>query len=71
MSHFSYDEVPYPDYTYEQTHPSRLAMLGKLLGMTPTPVENCRVLEIGCAGGGNLLPMAAGFQRMTPFSIAS
>jgi len=57
--HYSYDEVPYPDLCYVQTHPDRLAMLGKLLGMKPAPVENCRVLEIGTAAGGNLLPMAA------------
>jgi len=57
--HYSYDEVPYPDLSYVQTHPSRLAMLGILLGMNPAPVEQCRVLEIGSAAGGNLLPMAA------------
>jgi SAM-dependent methyltransferase len=27
--------------------------------MKPAPVEHCRVLEIGCAAGTNLLPMAA------------
>ncbi len=26
--------------------------------MNPPNVEHCRVLELGCAGGGNLLPMA-------------
>ena len=26
--------------------------------MTPTPIESCRVLELGCGAGGNLLPMA-------------
>ncbi len=57
--HFDYDEVPYPDLCYVQTHPDRLATLGKLLGMTPAPVEKCRVLELGCASGANLLPMAA------------
>lgn len=56
--HFSYDEAPYPDLSYVQTHPDRLAMLGKLLGMNPAPIEHCRVLEIGTAGGANLLPMA-------------
>jgi methyltransferase-like protein len=29
--------------------------------MTPTPVERSRVLEIGCAAGGNLLPLAGAF----------
>jgi tRNA G46 methylase TrmB len=63
--YFSYDEVPYPDLCYIQTHPDRLGTLGRLLGMTPAPVEKCRVLEIGCAGGGNLLPMAAGLPDST------
>jgi methyltransferase-like protein len=27
--------------------------------MSPPPVENCRVLELGCGSGGNLLPLAA------------
>jgi methyltransferase-like protein/SAM-dependent methyltransferase len=56
----SYDEVPYPSYSYPQTHPDRLATLATLFGMRPAPVEHCRVLELGCAGGGNLIPMAEG-----------
>jgi methyltransferase-like protein/SAM-dependent methyltransferase len=56
----AYDEVPYPSYSYPQTHPDRLATLAGLLGMHPAPVERCRVLEIGCASGGNLFPMAEG-----------
>jgi methyltransferase-like protein len=35
-----------------------MATLATLLGMTPAPVERCRALELGCAGGGNLIPMA-------------
>ena len=29
-----------------------------LLGMQPAPVGKCRVLELGCGDGANLLPMA-------------
>ena len=29
-----------------------------LAGLHPAPVENCRVLELGAASGGNLIPMA-------------
>ena len=54
-----YDEVPYPNLSFTQTHPALLAMLGKLLGMSPAPAEQCRVLEIGTASGANILPMAA------------
>jgi SAM-dependent methyltransferase len=29
-----------------------------LFGLDPAPVESCRVLELGCGDGGNLVPMA-------------
>src|SRR5262245_18974687 len=56
----SYDEVPYDSHPFSQTHPSRLATIATLFGLSPTPIENCRVLELGCASAGNLLPMAEG-----------
>ena len=54
----SYDLIPYQSHAYPQTHPDRLATLAHIFGLTPAPVTRCRVLELGCAGGGNLLPMA-------------
>ena len=54
----SYDQLPYPSYAYGATHPDTLATLATLLGISPAPVEHCRVLELGCASGGNLIPMA-------------
>jgi len=56
----SYESTPYPDLCYTQTHPDRLATLATLLGLKPAPVTRCRVLELGCAIGGNLIPMAYG-----------
>ncbi len=56
----SYDQVPYPNLSHFSTHPDSLATLAKLSGLKPAPVEKCRVLELGCAGGGNLIPMAYG-----------
>jgi SAM-dependent methyltransferase len=53
-----YDQVPYPIGVYRQTHPDRLATLGILRGMQPQPVDRCRVLELGCGGGLNLISMA-------------
>jgi len=55
---YSYDVVPYPSHPFRQTHPEKLAAVGQLFGLKPAPIEKCRVLEIGCAGGGNLIPMA-------------
>lgn len=54
----TYDEVSYPSYPFAQAHPDRLAVLATLFGMNPAPVEDCRVLEIGCGNGANLIPMA-------------
>ncbi len=53
-----YDLIPYPTFPRPQTHPDRLAAVGKLFGMEPAPLAGCRVLEIGCGDGGNLIPMA-------------
>jgi len=54
----SYDEFPYESYPFPVTHPSRLAAATGLFGLRPPDVTRCRVLELGCAAGGNLLPMA-------------
>jgi methyltransferase-like protein/SAM-dependent methyltransferase len=56
----AYDEIPYPGSSYSQTHPERLAVMAILFGMAPARVESCRVLELGCGDGGNLIPMAFG-----------
>lgn len=56
----SYDELPYPSQAFVQTHPDRLATLARIFGLAPPPIGQCRVLEIGCASGGNLIPMAYG-----------
>jgi methyltransferase-like protein/SAM-dependent methyltransferase len=58
-----YDEIPYPRLSFTQTHPDRLATLATLRGMDPPNVEHCRVLELGCASGGNLVPMAQGLPQ--------
>jgi SAM-dependent methyltransferase len=54
----TYDQVPYINRPYLQTHPSRLFVLGKLAGFDPPPVETCRVLEMGASEGTNLIGMA-------------
>ncbi len=54
----SYDEVPYPGAALSETHPSNLAVIAMLFGLEPALPSRCRVLELGCSTGGNLLPMA-------------
>jgi methyltransferase-like protein len=53
-----YDQVRYPGHAYAHTHPEHLYVLGRLHGMSPVDPARCRVLEIGCGDGANLVPMA-------------
>jgi SAM-dependent methyltransferase/methyltransferase-like protein len=54
----SYDQLPYTSYPYPQSHPDRLHVVASIFGARPPSVSACRVLELGCGSGGNLLPMA-------------
>jgi SAM-dependent methyltransferase len=53
-----YDEVPYTGRPYADSHPERLATMAALFGVAAAPPEHCRVLEIACGDGANLVPMA-------------
>jgi methyltransferase-like protein/2-polyprenyl-3-methyl-5-hydroxy-6-metoxy-1,4-benzoquinol methylase len=53
-----YDELPYDSHTYPRSHPRNLQAVATVMGVDAPPAENCRVLELGCAEGGNLVPMA-------------
>ena len=53
-----YDDVLYPTGLFPQTHPDRLATTAYLRGMSPAPIEHCRVLELGCGAASNLVSMA-------------
>jgi len=59
----AYDAAPYKSESYQQSHPDRLAVVAALAGMRALDIESCRVLEIGCASGGNLIPMAEQLPR--------
>ncbi len=68
----SYDQILYRGLPYNQTHPDRLATIATLFGMKPAPVSHCRVLEVGCGDGWNLIPMAFSFpdSRFVGFDLA-
>lgn len=57
----AYDDVPYSSHPYPQTHPRHLATVASLFGMQPVPLETMSVLELGCAAGGNIIPIAAAY----------
>jgi methyltransferase-like protein/SAM-dependent methyltransferase len=58
MTTSSYDQTPYISLAFPQTHPDRLATIARIFALSTPNVGACRVLELGCAGGGNLIPMA-------------
>ena len=56
--HTLYDAVPYPARELAQAHPGRLAAIGRLYGVPAALPSRCRLLEVGCSDGGNLIAMA-------------
>jgi hypothetical protein len=58
-------EVKYPAAPIAAAFPERLAVAARLRGLEPCLPERARVLELGCAGGGNLLPLAASWPGCT------
>jgi SAM-dependent methyltransferase len=59
----SYDELPYDSRPIPASHIEVLAIEAALNGVPAAPIDRCRVLELGCASGGNLLPMADEFPQ--------
>jgi methyltransferase-like protein/2-polyprenyl-3-methyl-5-hydroxy-6-metoxy-1,4-benzoquinol methylase len=54
-----YDTTPYVSDAFPQSAPGQLAAIAHLFGLATPEVATARVLEIGCAAGGNCLPFAA------------
>ncbi|MFY3859314.1 methyltransferase regulatory domain-containing protein [Achromobacter xylosoxidans] len=54
----AYDETPYLSNALLQTAPGHLRAVARLYGLDSAPLAGARVLELGCAAGGNLIPFA-------------
>lgn len=54
----AYNAIPYPGQPLAQAHPDRLATLATLFGLSAPKLETCRVLELGCGDGLNLIGIA-------------
>src|SRR4051794_543490 len=65
----SYHDIPYQSYPYVQSSPDRLATIALLRGLKPRPPERCRFLELGCAAGGNIIPLALTLPESTFLGI--
>ncbi len=54
----SYDELPYDSLPLPETQPDFLAAVARLHGFDAPDPSHARILELGCAQGGNLIPLA-------------
>ena len=63
MESTAYDQVRYPGKFYPQSSADRLATIGRLCGLPAALPEHCRLLELGCGDGGNLIPQALAFPQ--------
>jgi methyltransferase-like protein len=56
-----YNLVPYTSKPFPQSQPPRLAALAAMFGLASPDVSRCSMLELGCASGGNMIPLAMRF----------
>ncbi len=54
----AYDSFQYENLPFRMSHPDWMATIATLAGLRPPDVRTSRVLEIGCARGGHLIPLA-------------
>ena len=57
----AYDVVDYPPLIHVAMHPSKLGAIGRLLGMDAASPRACRMLEVGCGDGLQLLSLAQAY----------
>ena len=54
----SYDAVPYPSHAFAVSHPDQLYTMARLFKLHAPVPDQASVLELGCASGGNVIPLA-------------
>ena len=65
----AYDAVPYASHPFPQSAPENLEAIAHLFGLAACPPAQARVLELGCASGGNLIPLAARYPQLQAVGI--
>ena len=55
---FAYDHIPYASYPFKKTHPAYLRSIAKFFKFNAPELKQAKILELGCASGGNIIPMA-------------
>lgn len=57
-SEFAYDKVVYPSFVFPYIRPAKFGAIARLHGIDVGEIDRCRVLEIGCGDGANLMSIA-------------
>lgn len=61
----SYESQPYEAKAIPQAHPDRLAVVARFHGFLAAKANACRYLDVGCADGAHLIPLALEFPEST------
>ncbi|SCA56252.1 conserved hypothetical protein [Candidatus Terasakiella magnetica] len=65
----SYDEAVYLSYFYQQSNPEQFNGLAHIHGLKPADLSRARILELGCATGSNILPLAVRYPEASFLGI--
>jgi methyltransferase-like protein len=65
----SYDATPYDSHPYPLTVPEHLEAVAYVFGVDAPAPATARVLELGCASGGNLMPFSARHPQASALGI--
>jgi SAM-dependent methyltransferase len=64
-----YDAIPYASFAHAPSHPDQISTVAFLHGLrSPSPAK-CRVLELGCGTGANLIGVAYGLPESTAVGV--
>lgn len=64
-----YDRTQYTSNAFYYSSPAHLRATAHLYGVEAVPVEQARVLELGCAAGGNLLPFVLSYPKAQAIGV--
>lgn len=65
----TYDSVEYPNSSYKVTSPESLSAIAKVFGVSSPDISKAKILELGCASGGNIIPLAERFPEIDVLGI--
>ncbi|RKE34933.1 methyltransferase-like protein [Paraburkholderia sp. BL23I1N1] len=65
----TYDDLPYISGCFPQSAPEHLRAVAYLFGLDAPPLHQARVLDLGCAAGGNVIPFATRYPQATVVGV--